>query len=218
MQEHSVPVGNLILPVLLPFAEGELLQELVGGDDEHRRGGLEADTSLDADDGVPHVHVAPDAVRSGYRLNLLNGSDFVSELLAVDSGDLPFLELDLYGLGAVLRNLLQISLLRKPLSGVQNLAATDGCTPKADVVGIFKFLEISLETVLIKVIDLKLASQRHIPREGDDLDPRSHNKEGHVKADLIVAGSCRTVGDGIRADCLGITRDGHSLEYSLGRD
>ena len=164
------------------------------------------------------MHIPADAVRSGYRFNLLNGSDFVSELLAVDSGDLPFLELDLYGLGAVLRNLLQISLLRKSLGGVQNLASTDGSAPKADIVGIFKFLEISLEAVLIKVINLKLAGQSHIPCQGDDLYSRSHHKESHVKTDLIVAGASRTVGDGVSANRFRVAGDGHSLEYPLGRD
>ena len=106
----------------------------MSGDDEHRSGGLEADTSLDADDGVPDVHIPADAVRSGDRLNLLNGSHFVSELLAVDSNDLTFLELDLDGLGAILCDLFQIRLLRKSLGGVQNLASTDGSAPKADIV------------------------------------------------------------------------------------
>ena len=86
-------------------------------------------------------HIPADAVRSGDGLNLLNGSHFVSEPLAVDSNDLTFLELDLDGLGAILCDLLQIRLLRKSLGGVQDLASTDGSAPKADIVGIFKFLE-----------------------------------------------------------------------------
>ena len=190
----------------------------MSGDDEHRSGGLEADTSLDADDGVPDVHIPADAVRSGDRLNLLNGSHFVSELLAVDSNDLTFLELDLDGLGAILCDLFQIRLLRKSLGGVQNLASTDGSAPKADIVGIFKFLEISLEAVLIKVINLKLAGQSHIPCQGDDLYSGSHHKESHVKTDLIVAGASRTVGDGVSANRFRVAGDGHSLEYPLGRD
>lgn len=38
------------------------------------------------------------------------------------------------------------------------------------------------------------------------------------KADLIVAGSCRTVGDGVSANRFRVAGDGHSLEYPLGRD
>src|SRR3712207_8599275 len=35
VEEHTVPVGHLVLPVLLPLREGRLLEEPVGLDDEH---------------------------------------------------------------------------------------------------------------------------------------------------------------------------------------
>ena len=62
VEEHPVPVGNLVFPVLLPFAQRIFFEETVCADDQHGSGSFKSDTSLDTDDGVSHVHVAADTV------------------------------------------------------------------------------------------------------------------------------------------------------------
>ena len=57
---------------MLPLGQGELFEELVGPDDEHRGCGFEAYASLNADYGVAHVHVAPYSVGRSYLLHFLD--------------------------------------------------------------------------------------------------------------------------------------------------
>ena len=52
VEEHSVPVGHLIFPVLLPFAQCVFFEEAVSTDNQHRSGSLETYTAFDADDGI----------------------------------------------------------------------------------------------------------------------------------------------------------------------
>lgn len=126
MEEHSVPVAYLILPILLPLAQCALLQQAVSLDDELRSCSLESYTTLDADDGVTHVAVSTDGVRSANLLNLLDGSHLIIKLLSVDSYDFTLLEgnlqLCLFFLGS---NVLQVSLLWKTLGWVENLTTAD---------------------------------------------------------------------------------------------
>ena len=73
MEEHTVPVGYLILPVLLPFTQRRLLQQTVGLDDQFRCGGFEAHTTLDADDGVAYIGITANSVGGTDLLDLLDG-------------------------------------------------------------------------------------------------------------------------------------------------
>ena len=92
VQEHAVPVGHLVLPVLLPLAQGVLLEQAVGFYNQFGRCGLEAHTPLDADDGVAHVEVASDGVRCPYFLYLLYGGYLVVKLLTVYGHDFALLK------------------------------------------------------------------------------------------------------------------------------
>ncbi len=92
MKEHSVPIAHLVFPVLLPLAEGKLLEEFVGGDDEHRGCSLKSHAALDTDNGVAHVHIAADAILGTYRFNCLNGSNFIFIIFPVDRTELAILE------------------------------------------------------------------------------------------------------------------------------
>ena len=94
VEEHSVPIGNLIFPVLLPFTECKLLQKTVGTDDQHRRSGFETDTAFDADDGISYVHVTSDAICATDLLHFADGLDLIFELLSVDRTDLALFEAD----------------------------------------------------------------------------------------------------------------------------
>ena len=62
MQEHAIPVGYLVFPVLLPLAQRVLFEQAVCLDDELRSCCLKTYTALDADDGVAYVAVATNAV------------------------------------------------------------------------------------------------------------------------------------------------------------
>ena len=218
MEEHSVPVAYLILPILLPLAQCALLQQAVSLDDELRSCSLESYTTLDTDDGVTHVAVATDSVRSTNLLNLLDGCNLIIKLLAVDSYNLTLLEgnlqLSLFFLGS---NVLQISLLWETLGWVENLTTADTGSPDTYVIRILQLGEVCIETVLVQVVNLLLTRKRLVTGQCDDLYTRSHNQEGHVETDLVVAGTCTSVSDGISTNLLGVTSDGDSLEDTLRR-
>ena len=72
--------------------------------------------------------------------------------------------------------------------------------------------------MLVQVVNLLLAAQSHVAGQGDDFHTRCHDKEGHVETHLVVAGSGRTVGDGIGSDFVGIAGDGQCLEDALRAD
>ena len=218
MEEHSVPVAYLVLPILLPLAQCALLQQAVSLDDELRSCSLESYTTLDTDDGITHVAVATDGVRSTNLLNLLDGSNLVIKLLAVDRHDLTLLEgnlqFSLFFLGS---NVLQISLLRETLGWVENLTTADTGSPDTYVIRILQLGEVCIETVLVQVVNLLLTRKRLVTGQCDDLYTRSHNQEGHVETDLVVAGTCTSVSDSISTNLLGVTSDGDSLEDTLRR-
>src|SRR3546814_2409707 len=54
MQPVSVPHGQLVFPVELPFGEYMFFQRMVGLDDQQGCGGFETYSSLDADYGVSY--------------------------------------------------------------------------------------------------------------------------------------------------------------------
>ena len=134
MEEHAVPVGNLVFPVLLPFAQCRLLQESVRLDDQLWCGSLEAHTALDADDGVADVAVAADGIAGADLLNFLNGFHLVVEMLAVDGVYLTLLEGDTQlGFRLLGSDMLQIRTLGQPLCRVKELATADARAPDADI-------------------------------------------------------------------------------------
>ena len=218
MEEHSVPVAYLVLPILLPLAQCALLQQAVSLDDELRSCSLESYTTLDTDDGVTHVAVATDGVRSTNLLNLLDGCNLIIKLLAVDSHNLTLLEgnlqFSLFFLGS---NVLQISLLRKTLGWVENLTTADTGSPDTYVIRILQLGEVCIETVLVQVVNLLLTRKCLVTGQCDDLYTRSHHQEGHVETNLVVAGTCTSVSDGVSTNLLGVTSDGDSLEDTLRR-
>ena len=84
MEEHSIPVADLILPILLPLGEGIFLKEAVGTDDKHRSSSLKAYSSLDADDCIADMTVASDTVGGSYFLYCLYGFYLVLVCNAID--------------------------------------------------------------------------------------------------------------------------------------
>ena len=78
-----------------------------------------------------------------------------------------------------------------------------------------------LEYCLQGYFDGKLAPvmkhKRLITGQCDDLYTRSHYQEGHVETNLVVAGTCTSVSDGVSTNLLGVTSDGDSLEDTLRR-
>ena len=134
MQEHTIPVGYLVFPVLLPFAQCVFFKELVCGNDEHRGGCLEAYTAFNAYDGVTHVHIAAYAVCCTNLLNLLNSFYGVLYALAVHSLQLPLFECEVKLLLTALFNLFQVCTLGQALLRIEYLATADACAPYTHVV------------------------------------------------------------------------------------
>ena len=114
--------------------------------------------------------------------------------------------------------MLQISILRQPLCGVEQLTTTDAGSPDTYVVAVLQFGEIGIESVLIQIVNFFLASQFLVASQRDDFHTRSHHEEGHIETDLVVACTSRTVCDGVSTNLLGITCDGDGLEDALAAD
>ena len=215
MQEHTVPVGNLVFPVLLPFAQSTLFQQAVGFDNQLRSGCLKSHTPLDTYDRVSHVAVTAYRISRAYLLYLLNSLDLVIETLSVHRHDLAFPEANLqYGfLG--LGNVLQIRLLGKPLCRVQYLPSADTGSPDTYIVRIFQFGEVRMEAMLVQEIHLFLAGKSLVTGQSNDFNARSHHQKSHVKANLVVPRTRTSMGDGICANLLGVARNGYRLKYAF---
>ena len=135
MEEHSIPVGHLVFPILLPLAQSGFLQQAVSLDDELWSGSLESHATLDTDDGVAHVAVATDGVGCTNLFNLLDGSNLVVEFLSVHGYYLALVECNLQcGFLFLGGHVLQIGFLGQSLCRVEQLATTDTCTPNTHVV------------------------------------------------------------------------------------
>ena len=135
MEEHTVPVSHLVLPVLLPFAQRGFLQQTVGLDDQLRSSGLKTYTTLDTDDGVTHIGITTDGIRGTDLLDLLDSLHLVIEMLSIHGHDLSLLKLDLQQrLLLRIGDMLQISLLGQTLGRIKQLTTADAGTPDADVV------------------------------------------------------------------------------------
>ena len=104
-------------------------------DDKFGGSGLEAYATFDADDGVAHIAVASDGVRSTNLFYLLYGGNLVVKLLAIYSHNLALLEGDLqFGLLVGGGNVLEVSLFGQTLCGVENFPTADAGAPDAYVV------------------------------------------------------------------------------------
>ena len=153
VEEHAVPVGDLILPVLLPLAQSRLLEQAVCLNDDLRSSGLEAYPPLDTDDRVTHIAVAADGIACTDLLNLLNGFHLVIEMLAIDSLDLTFLESDTQlCLRLLRRDMFQISALRQTLGRIEKFTATDTRAPDTYIVTVFEFREVGSSLSRVSVM------------------------------------------------------------------
>ena len=70
--------------------------------------------------------------------------------------------------------------------------------------------------MFVQIIDFFLAAQCHITSQCDDFHARSQYKECHVKTNLVVACTGRTVSNSICANFVGIACDGKCLEDTFG--
>ena len=125
VEEHTIPVSHLVFPVLLPFREGEFLQELVRRNDKHWCCCLKSYTTFDTDDGIAHVHITTYAV---WCSNLFYGLNSLHAILvgsAVDAYQLAILELEYYILFTFFGNLLEVCSLRESLFAIKDLTAAD---------------------------------------------------------------------------------------------
>ena len=216
VQEHTIPVGHLVFPVLLPLRQRRFLQQTVCLDNQFRSSSLESYTALDTDNGVAHIGITSDGIAGTNLLNLLDSLYTISEFLTVYTHYLTFLELNLQKrllLGVC--DVLQISLLGQTLCGVEQFATTDTGSPDTYVIRILQFSEVGKESVFVQEINLLFTCQFLVACQCDNLHTRSHHEECHIKTDLVVAGTCRSVSNGICTNLLGIACYGNSLEDTL---
>ena len=164
------------------------------------------------------MHVASDAVGGADFFYLLDGLDGVVEAFVVHGLQFALLEGEAQLFGALLGAVLQVGTLWQTLCRVEDFASADARAPDADVIGIFQFGKVGGKAVLVQVVDFLLAAQGHVAGQGDDFHTRRHDEEGHVEANLVVAGACRAVGNGIGAYLVGVAGDGQCLEDTLRAD
>ena len=162
------------------------------------------------------MHVATDTVCRTNLFYLLDGFDGGVECLVVHGFQLTFFKSEAQLLAALFGAVLQIGAFGQPLRGIQNLATANGSAPQTYVIGIFQFGEVGGKAVFVQIINLFLTAQCHVACQRDDFHARSHDEESHVKTNLVVTRTRRTVGDGIRADFVGITCNGQCLEDTFG--
>ena len=215
VQEHAVPVGHLVFPVLLPLAQGIFLKETVSADDEHGGSCLEANTPLDADDGITHMAVTSDTVGSTNLLHLLDGLYLVIIVYTVHRTEFSLLKSKTEHFGSLLRHVLQVGRFGQSLCRVQYLASADGSSPDAHVVRVLQFREVRIITVGIEVVHLLLTREVAVTGQGNDFHTGCHHQEGHVETYLVIAGTRRTMCYGIGSNLLGIACYGQRLEDAL---
>ncbi|MCY1381776.1 hypothetical protein D9M69_697270 [compost metagenome] len=90
MQQHAVPLGKVLLPVLLPFGQYMLFKEMVRFDNDQRSGGLKAHTPFYADNRIPHMRIPPDSKRRSQVMNPPDGLYRVSEFPVIHRFQFPF--------------------------------------------------------------------------------------------------------------------------------
>ena len=217
MEKHTIPVGHLVLPILLPLAQSGFLQQAVCLDNQFWSGGLKAHASLYTYYSVAHVAVAADGVGCANLLYLLYGLHLVVKHLTVDSLYLALFKRNLQQRLLLLGHVLEISLLGQSLCRVEQFAAADARAPDAHVVGILQLGEVGREAVVVQIVHLFLSRQSLVACESDYLHTRSHHEECHVETNLVVAGTCGTVGYGVGTYLVGVARYGYGLEYALRR-
>ena len=187
----------------------------MGSYDQHWGCGFEAYPSLDADYGVTHVHITSNSVCRSYPLHFLNCRYAVVIVLAVDRSEHSLLESQAQDFAPAFLHLLEVCALRQTTGGVEDLATADRGAPDANVIGVLEFCKIGFETMRIEVIHLLLAAEIAVAGEGDDFHIGAHYEEGHIKTDLVVAGTGGTVGNGVSANFVGVAGYSHSLEDAL---
>ena len=72
--------------------------------------------------------------------------------------------------------------------------------------------------MLVQVVYLLLSAQVAVTRQGDNLHPRSHHEECHVKPYLVVARTSRTVSYGVSTYLVSIASYGQCLKDTLRRN
>ena len=104
-------------------------------DNQFRSGGLETYTTLDADNRVAYVSVTANGIAGTNLLNLLDSLNLIVELFTIDGNNLTLVESDFQQALILLgSDMLQISLFRQTLCGVEELTTTDAGAPDAYIV------------------------------------------------------------------------------------
>ena len=217
MEKHSIPVAQLLFPILLPLGGGVLFEQFVGGNNQQRGSRFKAHTALNADNGVAQIDVAPDAEGCHQFFEVLNGFHFVGVGHIVDGGNLALLKIDGDAFFARFGHLTQIGAFGQILVAMQGLFSANAGAPQPFVVAVFQFFEVAFKAVVFQIIDFVFAGECQIAGGGNHLNFRCKHLEGEVEANLVVAGTGRTVCYGMCSYLIGIARYGYGLEYTLRR-
>src|SRR5690606_38881047 len=94
MDHHSVPVGELVLPIKLPFGQGMLFEQMVSFDDNHRGGSLKPYPTFDSYDGISYVNIPADRVILSDLLQCFDRVDSRCKVMTVDPGEFPLIEME----------------------------------------------------------------------------------------------------------------------------
>lgn len=114
---------------------------------------LETYTSLDADDRISYITVSADTISGTDFFYLLYGFYFIIKSFTVYSYNLTFCKFNLKCALFVTGDVFQIGLLGKSLCTVENLSATDTCSPDTYIIRILQFGKVGKESVLVQEVD-----------------------------------------------------------------
>ena len=164
MQKHAIPIGYLILPILLPLWQCILFKETVCTNNQGRSCSFKTYTSLNANNGVTHMHVTTYTISRTNLFHLANGSNRVVIAFTINSLKFTLFKGKLKLFCSLLSYLFQISRLWQALCRIKNLTTTNAGAPYAYVVWILEFGKVCLKTMSVKVVNFLLTAKVTIAR------------------------------------------------------
>ena len=96
MQEHTIPICQLFLPILLPFGEGMFFQQVMTFQNDKRSGGFKANATFYTYYGITDVNISSDGKRFCYDLQCMDSFEGSVKNLTIDANQFTFSKLQGY--------------------------------------------------------------------------------------------------------------------------